>query len=337
MKLINNIIFPISVVFGLFIIGPEIESPKIDKPLPKINFNLLELKEWIDNKEASIDNLKPDNASRLIYFDSIPRKTAFSVLYLHGFSASSAEGSPVHVNIANEIKANIYLPRLAGHGLIEQEPLFDFTADKYLDSAREALAIAKTIGEKVIIISSSTGGTLSLLLGNDPQIAALLLFGPNIELYNPAARFLTLPWGLQIARLYSGSKYHVMNNITEKKKNYWTTRYRLEPTVHLQKLVDVGMRSKIFKKVTAPVFMGYYYKNELEKDDVVSIPAMLKMFDELGTPRDKKQKMTFANSGDHVIISQLTTNNFKEVELEALKFLNNQLGIVPTKKEFIEN
>ena len=89
------------------------------------------------------------------------------------------------------------------------------------------------------------------------------------------------------------------------------------------------MRSEIFKKVTAPVFMGYYYKNKLEKDDVVSIPAMLKMFDELGTPRDKKQKITFANSGDHVIISQLTTNHFKEVELEALEFLNNQLGLFP--------
>ena len=50
------------------------------KPYQKINFNLLELKEWIDNREAAIDNLKPDNASRLIYFDSIPRKPAFSVL-----------------------------------------------------------------------------------------------------------------------------------------------------------------------------------------------------------------------------------------------------------------
>lgn len=337
MKLINNIIFPISVVFGLFIIGPEIESPKIDKPLPKINFNLLELKEWIDNKEASIGNLKPDNASRLIFFDSIPRKTAFSVLYLHGFSASSAEGSPVHVNIANEIKANIYLPRLAGHGLIEQEPLFDFTADKYLDSAREALAIAKTIGEKVIIISSSTGGTLSLLLGNDPQIAALLLFGPNIELYNPAARFLTLPWGLQIARLYSGSKYHVMNNITDKKKNYWTTKYRLESIIHLQKLIDTSMRTDTFKKVIAPVFMGYYYKSDKEKDDVVSIPAMLKMFQKLGTSDSKKEKMTFSNAKDHVIISSLTSDYFKEAESAALKFLNNQLGLVTTKIESIEN
>ena len=337
MKLFDKVIFHISVVFGLFIIGPEIKDPKIDVPLPKINFNLLELKEWIDNREAAIDNLKPDNASRLIYFDSIPRKTAFSVLYLHGFSASSGEGSPVHLNIANEIKANIYLPRLAGHGLIEREPLLDFTADKYLESAREALAIAKTIGEKVIIISSSSGSLLSLLLGNDPQIAALLLFGPNVELNNPAARLLTLPWGLQIARLYSGSKYHVMNKITEKKKNYWTTKYRLESIIHLQKLIDASMRTDTFKKVIVPVFMGYYYKSEKEKDDVVSIPAMLKMFEKLGTSDAKKEKMTFSNAGDHVIISSLTSDYFKEAESAALKFLNNQLGFVITKKGSIEN
>jgi hypothetical protein len=64
---------------------------------------------------------------------------------------------------------------------------------------------------------------------------------------------------------------------------------------------------------------------------------MLKMFEELGTPVDKKQKMTFANAGDHVIISQLTSEHFKEAELAALNFLNNQLGLVPTKKKSIEN
>ena len=97
------------------------------------------------------------------------------------------------------------------------------------------------------------------------------------------------------------------------------------------------MKPEIFKKVTAPVFMGYYYKNEQEKDDVVSIPAMLKMFEELGTPADKKQKMTFANAGDHVIISQFTSEYFKEAELAALNFLNNQLGLVPIKKKSNEN
>lgn len=337
MKLIEKIIFSLSVIYGLFMIGSEVKAPDLEKALPKINNNLVELKEWIDNREAVFDNLKPDNASKLIYVDSIPKKTQYSVLYLHGFSASTGEGSPVHTNIARALNANLYLPRLSGHGLNEKEPLLDFTADKYLDSAREALAIAKTIGEKVIVISSSTGGTLSLILGSDPQIAALLLFGPNVEIFNPAAKLLTLPWGLQIARLYLGSKYHIMDKITEKKKNYWTTKYRLEPTVHLQKLVDVGMQIEVFQKVKAPVFMGYYYKNEQEKDDVVSIPAMLKMFDELGTPAEKKQKMTFANAEDHVIISHLTSDHFKEAELAALNFLNNQLGFVPIKKNSIEN
>ena len=337
MKLIKKTVFSLSVIFGLFIIGPEVKIPDLEKALPRINYNLLELKQWIINREAVFDNLKPNNASKLIYFDSVPKKTPYSVVYLHGFSASSGEGSPVHLNIARSLGANLYLPRLAGHGLVEDEPLLGFTADKYLDSAREALAVAKIIGEKVIIISSSTGGTLSLILGSDPQIAAMLLFGPNIEIFNPAAKLLTLPWGLKIARLYIGSRYHVMNKITKKKENYWTTQYRLEPTVHLQKLVDVGMKPEIFKKVTAPVFMGYYYKNEQEKDDVVSIPAMLKMFEELGTPADKKQKMIFANAGDHVIISQLTSEHFKEAELAALNFLNNQLGLVSTKKKSIEN
>ena len=132
-----------------------------------------------------MDNIKVDNAAKLEFYDSIPQKTAYSVLYLHGFSASSGEGDPLHRNIARALKANLYLPRLSDHGLIEEEPMLNFTGQKYLDSAKEALAIAKKIGEKVIVIFSSTGGTLSLILGNDPQIAALLLFGPNVKIYDP--------------------------------------------------------------------------------------------------------------------------------------------------------
>jgi len=288
-KVIENTLFVLAVLFGLFIIGPEVETPDLETPLPEIQYDLNELKDWIDSKEATFDNIKPDNASQLIFHDSVPQKTAYSVLYLHGFSASRAEGNPVHLNIAKALKANLYLPRLSDHGLIEEEPMLHFTAQRYLDSAKEALAVAKKIGEKVIVVSSSSGGTLSLILGNDPQIAALLLFGPNVEIYNPNAKLLTLPWGLYIARAVLASKYHVMDKITEQKLNYWTTRYRLECTLHLQKLMETGMRPEIFRRITSAVFMGYYYKNEEDKDEVVSIPAMLKMFDELGTPNNKNK------------------------------------------------
>ena len=327
MKVIENTLFVLAVLFGLFIIGPEVEMPDLETPLPEIQYDLNELKDWIDSKEATFDNIKPDNASQLIFRDSVPQKTAYSVLYLHGFSASRAEGNPVHLNIAKALKANLYLPRLSDHGLIEEEPMLHFTAQRYLDSAKEALAVAKKIGEKVIVVSSSSGGTLSLILGNDPQIAALLLFGPNVELYNPDAKLLTLPWGLYIARAVLASKYHVMDKITEQKLNYWTTRYRLECTLHLQKLMETGMRPEIFRRITSAVFMGYYYKNEEEKDEVVSIPAMLKMFDELGTPNNKKQKMAFPDAVYHVIGSYLTTSNYSQVEKVALSFLEEKLNI----------
>ena len=327
MKIIENTLFVLLVLSGLFIIGPQTEAPDLVLPQPEISLPLSELKDWINTQESTFDNIKKDNASQLEFYDSIPQKTAYSVLYLHGFSASTEEGDPVHRNIALALKANLYLPRLSDHGLIEEEPMLNFTGQKYLDSAKEALAIAKKIGEKVIVISSSTGGTLSLILGNDPQIAALLLFGPNVEIYDTRSKLLTLPWGLQIAQWVLGSKYHIMNKITEQKKAYWTTRYRLEPTVELQKLIETGMRPEVFQRITAPVFMGYYYKNEEEQDKVVSIPAMLRMFDQLGTPEDKKQKVAFPEAGDHVIISHLSTPNHQQAELAALAFLQKQLDV----------
>ena len=327
MKIIENTLFILSVLFGFFLIGPEVDAPDLEKPLPEIQYCLSKLGDWIDNREAKFDNIKPHNASKIEFYDSIPRKTPYSILYLHGFSASTGEGDPVHYNIARAFKANIYLPRLSNHGLVEDEPLLYFTGQKYLDSAKEALAIAKKIGEKVIVISSSTGGTLSLIIGDDPQIAALLLFGPNVEIHDSRAPLLTLPWGLQIAELVVGSKYHIMDKITEEKKNYWTTRYRLEPTIELQKLIETGMQKEIFEKITAPVFMGYYYKNEEEQDKVVSIPAMLKMFDQLGTPAGKKQKMAFPDAGDHVIASHLSSPNHQNVERAASLFLQNQFNV----------
>ena len=141
MKILENKLFVLSVLFGLFLLGPEQEAPDLELPQPEISVSLSELKDWIDTQESAFDNIKPDNASQLEFYDSIPQKTAYSILYLHGFSASTGEGDPVHRNIAHALKANIYLPRLSDHGLIEQEPMLNFTGQKYLDSASEALSL----------------------------------------------------------------------------------------------------------------------------------------------------------------------------------------------------
>ena len=153
----------------------------------------------------------------------------------------------------------------------------------------------------------------SLCFGTDPSIAAICLFAPNIEVYDPLAKLLSKPWGLQMARLVRGSKYHNMNNMNIEKKKYWTSKIRLESTLHMQKLLDIKMNKSTYEKIKVPVFMGYYYKNDSLQDKVVSIPAMLKMFDELGTPSELKVKKAFPEAGDHVITSYLSSNNYVQV------------------------
>jgi esterase/lipase len=330
MKILKKLVIFLTLLIGLYLIGPQVASPDLSKSIPQLDYDLPALSSWIESREAAFENIKPNNESKVVFFDSIPKKTPYSILYLHGFSASTEEGNPVHINLSNALGANIYLPRLFGHGLVEEEPMIDFTADKYLDNAREALAVAKLMGDQVIVVASSNGGTLGLLLGDDPQVAALVLYSANVGIVDPSSKLLTLPWGLEIARLVLGENYYNMDKITEAKKGYWTTQYRIEPLLHIQKLIEVSMNPITFSKITAPVFLGYYYKNEEEQDDVVSVAKMLEMFDQLGTPAINKTKVAFPDAGDHVISSYLTTSNHHQVEEATLKFLKQHLNLNTT-------
>ena len=111
----KKIILIISFFILIFLLGPKIEKPIIFKDLPKIKLSINEVKSWIHQKELKFINIKEGNESRIIFYDSVPKKTNLSIVYLHGFSGSSQDGSPVHINTAKKLKSNIYLPRLYAH------------------------------------------------------------------------------------------------------------------------------------------------------------------------------------------------------------------------------
>lgn len=73
--------------------------------------------------------------------------------------------------------------------------------------------------------------------------------------------------------------------------------------------------------------MGYYFKNDSMQDKVVSVPAMLKMFDKLGTPKELKVKKAFPDAGDHVITCSLSTQSYDKVTKEVITFLTEKLKI----------
>ena len=327
MKVLRGFAIFFLLLGAMYLVGPRVETPELNESPVSVPSNLMSLEQWITEKENALGNVRSGNASQIIFNDSVPKKTKFSVLYLHGFTASGREGEPVHRDIAKALGANLYIPRLYGHGLEETEPMLGFNNEDFWESGKEALAVAKQLGEKVIVLGTSHGGSLSLSLATDPDIAALCLFGPNIAVYDPKAKLLSKPWGLQIARLVKGGNYHHMVTSNEEKKNYWTTKARLESLIHMQKFLDVKMRKATFKKVQAPVFLGYYYKNDSLQDQVVSVPAMLEMYDQLGTPQHLKQKIAFPEAGDHVLTSYLSTENYEAVTREVLQFLSDKLNI----------
>ncbi len=201
--------------------------------------------------------LKPNNEARIVWFDSSKTKTEYSIVYLHGFSASQEEGRPIHTNIAKEFGCNLYLSRLAEHGIDTTEPMINLTADELWESAKQALQIGKQLGNKVILMSTSTGGTLALKLAADypNDVYALILMSPNIAINNDKAYLLNNPWGLQIARAVTGSHYVTAKDSRPIYKQYWYWHYPLESTVQLQELIETSMTNETFKKVKQPVLM----------------------------------------------------------------------------------
>ena len=325
MKILRFLSIFFLILGGIYLLGPRVEKPEFKDLQTEVPSDLLELDNWVNTREISLGNIRPGNASKIIFNDSVPAKTRYSVVYLHGFTASGVEGEPVHRNIAKALGANLYIPRLFGHGLEEEEPMFNFNNNDFWQSGLEALEVAKKLGETVIVLGTSHGGSLSLSIGDDPSIGALVLFSPNIEVFDYKAKLLSKPWGLQISRLIKGGKYHFMWKPSKEKELYWTAKVRLEATLHMQKFLDVKMTPSVFKKVKAPVFLAYYYKNDSLQDQVVSVPAMLKLFKHIGTPDALKVKQAFPDIGGHVLTSYITTNNYDEVTEATLNFLSTNV------------
>lgn len=334
-KTIRFLAIAFLILIVAYLLGPKPPQTDLNKDLPSISASIGNIEDYVERYDAGL-TLKPDNESRIIWAnDTVKERTNYSLLYLHGFSASWYEGYPANVEFARYFGCNAYFPRLASHGIETEDALIDMTPDRLWESAKEALMIARALGRKVIIMGTSTGGTLALKLAADfPEyVDGLILYSPNIRINNKAAFLLSKPWGLQIGRKFSGGKYRVVNNdFGSKTCQYWNCKYRVEALVFLQQLVDETMNGKTYKNVNEPVFLGYYYKDETHQDDVVKVKPMLKMFDHLGTPADSKVKVAFPEAGDHVIGSELKSGCYNEVIAQTIKFGEEVLKLSPKLK-----
>lgn len=326
MKIFLGILFVLVVVLTIvYLIGPRPKTPVYGERLPVVPA-LHKLPDFITQQEAQ-RKVKPGNEAEIVWADSAHQQTEYAVVYLHGFSASKKEGDPAYYYLAKALHANLYLSRLADHGLDTVAPMQYFTADRLWESGKLAYAIGKKLGKKVILMGTSTGGSLALQLAAVyPEVNSLVLLSPNIAINDSKAWMLNNPWGLQIARKVIGGDERRVDDKAPEYRKYWYTHYRLESTVELEEMLETAMLPDLFAKVKQPVLLLYYYKNETEQDPVVRVDAMLKMFDELGTPANQKEKVALPNAGNHVIGSSITSKDIPGVEKAMDGFIKARLG-----------
>ncbi|NIJ50971.1 alpha/beta hydrolase [Dyadobacter arcticus] len=325
------------VILGIaYFVGPKIPEARLTPVLPTITSDLPKLEEEVIKSEKAIPLIKPDNEARIVWADSTKKeKTKYSVVYIHGYGASWAEGDPIHKELAKRYGANLYLSRMHDAGISDPDAFNDLTPANFLAGAKRALAIGKAIGDSVIVIGTSAGGLLTVYLAaTHPEIKGVVLYSPCMAVANPALKYITKPWGRQILKQVIGEHNISKDEDTEQAK-YWLQGYHTNGLMTLQQTIDAVAKPEIFEQVKMPIFVGYYYKNEKEQDQVVSVKAIQNMFQKLGTPDEMKVEKAFPESGDHVIGSHLRSKDVKSVYEATDAFFQDKLHMKPAEKSVL--
>lgn len=150
---------------------------------------------WLAAQEARFDDITVGAEKRVIWATEPDQKTDIALVYIHGFSATSEEIRPLPDKVAQGLGANLVYTRLQGHGRSDAA-LAEATVEGWMKDLAETFAIARAIGKKTVVLSTSTGGTLAALALHENMsqgVAASIFVSPNFRVKSTNAQVLTWP------------------------------------------------------------------------------------------------------------------------------------------------
>lgn len=150
---------------------------------------------WLAAQEAEVPNLRAGAEKRVHWAAAPETRTDWAVVYVHGFSAAADEIRPVPDMVADGLAANLVFTRLKGHGR-DGPAMGEATVQGWMEDLAEALGIAHLIGQRVLVMGTSTGGTLITLalhetMGRD--VDGVVLVSPNFRVADPKSALITWP------------------------------------------------------------------------------------------------------------------------------------------------
>jgi len=283
-----------------------------------------DLDQWLAGQERTVSvrsAIIPNTEKHIHWFAHRKNsKTRYSIVYLHGFSATRQEIEPVATMVADALGANLFETRLTGHGLVNH-PLSNVRAEDWLEDAAEALAVGAALGKEIILIGTSTGATLALSEAgkeNFDRVRTLVLISPNFAPKDWTAEFLTWPGGRQLAYMLVG-RTRSWTPHNELQGRYWSTSYPTDALIEMMRLVKY-VRGRL--PIALKQSLLTIYSPQDRVIDAASITAALA---QINSPRSKI--ITIASSGDpghHVLAGNiLSPGNNQLIAGQIIRFISS--------------
>lgn len=275
----------------------------------------------IDRHEHTTAGIKPDNEARIVFRDGLPHtRQPLSVVYLHGFTASQAEGEPAHRTIADACSAHLFLNRLTGHGSELPDAMADITPERWRSDADEALDIGLSLGERVVLVSTSMGGSLALDLAvrRPEAVEAVIAWSPGIRAYD--AEQLRAAVMLQGPVVPPGER-------SAFQRRYWSSVVHSDGYRAIARLFVEWMRPERLHDIACPVFFGLWDGGDGDHDTLTSVAAMREAFGWLGTSPSKRRLVAYDHAA-HVLASPERSPAAARVLADSLAFLR-EMGVAP--------
>ncbi|WP_192365489.1 alpha/beta hydrolase [Mesorhizobium mediterraneum] len=250
-----------------FVLGPRIQADTTIRFDPSVIGD--DPQAYLARKEAAVPGVYDGLEKEIIWANPmVHARTPLSIVYIHGFSASKGEVRPLPDEVADQLDANLYYTRLTGHGQ-GSAAMADGSVNAWINDYQEALAIGRAIGDKVIVIATSTGGSLAAWAATQPGasegVAAIAFISPNFGVKASGAELLTMPWGREIAELVAGKqRSFVPRNALHEK--FWTYRYPIAATLPMVALTELAYRAPV-EKATIPALFIFSDSDRIVRSD----------------------------------------------------------------------
>lgn len=273
--------------------GPSMPSPRQQPPQ-----DIAQLSDWIQKSESAFADIKPGNAKGIVWASAPGQRTRWSVVYIHGFSASRLETAPLAEVVASQLGANVFYTRLTGHGRASGDAMGDATPQDWMSDTLEAVQIGQTLGERVLLISCSTGGTLATWLGTSAdaaKVSAHVFVSPNFGPKDKRSEIINAPWGRKIALWVQGAT-RSWTPESAQEANAWTPSYPTKAIFPMMALVK-SVRDSDLSLFQTPVLVLYS-----ERDETVDTTELKAAFTRLGSARKSIEPVAYSKSkGQHVL------------------------------------